>query len=139
MTPKLAAIVIPQRIPDQQLVESIPIHVKWIWKVSSLPLSMPQDLQIAIEDPEALVAILYQNVVPLLITGDIEERDTVTIFELVWRARSTCSRLFGRHPGPAFQLAGSAFEDLQLEIANRDYFVLAIAIDVVNLQWQVIR
>jgi hypothetical protein len=74
VAPKLAAIVIPQRISDGNLVAAV-IHVDWVWIVSRLTIASPQQLEIVTENPEVLVAILNQDLVAPFIAGQVHKRD----------------------------------------------------------------
>jgi hypothetical protein len=68
VAPKLAAIVIPQRISDGNLVAAV-IHIDWVWIVPRLTLASHQDLEIVVENPEVLVPILNQDLVAPFVPG----------------------------------------------------------------------
>src|SRR5215813_9867667 len=106
--------------------------------MSGLSVPLPQHLQVIAEDPEIRVAILDQNVVAGASAGDIYECKRVTVLKLVRTPSAACGLRSHWHPCPTFQLASAAVEDLQLEVADQDDLVVAVAIDIMDLEGQIV-
>src|SRR5262249_53595463 len=128
MAPELASVVVPQRVTDEDLIAAVAIDVEWVGEVSGLSASLPQQLEIVIEDPEIGVAVFYQNVAAGASAGDVHEGERVAIFRLVRSSRAAGGLRSRSHPGPAFEFTGTAIKNLQFEVANEDDLVVAVTI-----------
>ena len=58
LAPELAAVVVPERVADRELLAAVAVDVERIRVMAGLPLACPQRLEAVVEDPEVRVTVL---------------------------------------------------------------------------------
>jgi hypothetical protein len=136
MAPAALAVGAPQRVPDEKLLPSITVDVGSKRIMARLPFSLPKKPQIFIEDPEAAIAILHEDLARRAGTAQVDEQQRVADVQLV-RAVLHVARN-GWKPGGPLNPSGRAVEHLQLEVARGDDLGAAVAVEIVDLKRRVV-
>ena len=137
--PQFRAVVIEQGVADGQLVLPIAIQILGERIMARVALRLPKQLQIPAERPETVVTVLEHDVPLPSLAAEIAEVQRVT--QDPWKAAARRRRVRGSHRCwyPGFRLSCLAVGDDQFHVLAVDDFVPSVAVEVVNLNADIVR
>ena len=138
------AVAADHVVAAENFILAVAVEVVGIGEVAGVVVGeLPQQVEVLVVHPQAGVTVLDEDIAGMLLAGDVHNADSINVQPikcvlLELDAQNLIRRVVvvGRIHA-AQQLTGAAVQDHDLEISGKNDLVVAIVVDIVDLERQV--